>query len=509
MRDDFFDEKNRVKGNVSNALSENISYMERLFSDCGDVVSQKFEINFGIRAFVIYVDGLADAQLIEDFVLRPLKQETTASYDKDGTLAQKKEALQQVLELSDVTFRQTMDEVVLEILSGNTILFFDGVKEALMISSKAFPTRGVSEVDSERTMRGAKDAFNENMRTSTALLRRRIRDSRLKIKQIYVGQRSRTNVAVCYVEGLVKEKWLEEIEERMSRYEIDAIYDSGMLEQLMEPEWHSVFPQFQHTERPDKAASALLEGRVAIVVDNSPDVLLLPATCNTFFQASDDYYGRYEIAIFARLLRYAACILAIGLPGLYLAVIGFHTEMLPVKLVLTIAEARQQVPFPAVVEVLLMELEFELLKEAGIRLPGQMGSTIGVVGGLIVGQAAVEAGLVSTIVVIVVALTAIASFAIPNEAFTSAFRLLKFFFILVCAFFGVYGFFLGMLMLIIHLSSLESMGVPYLMPAVSNVADASEEDKDFILKLPIQQMRLRPFFTKRGAKRRLRKEGHQ
>ena len=156
-----------------------------------------------------------------------------------------------------------------------------------------------------------------------------------------------------------------------------------------------------------------------------------------------------------------------------------------------------------------MELEFELLKEAGIRLPGQMGSTIGVVGGLIVGQAAVEAGLVSTIVVIVVALTAIASFAIPNEAFTSAFRLLKFFFILVCAFFGVYGFFLGMLCLIIHLSSLESLGVPYLMPVVSNVEDASEEDKDFILKLPIQQMQLRPFFTKRGAKRRFRKEGHQ
>jgi spore germination protein len=457
---------------------------------------------------VIYVDGLADQQMVEDFALRPLKsgmlqKETYAVLSEPKRRA----AFAQMLELADMSWRETMDEAVVEILSGNTILFFDGIGAAMMISSKNFPSRGISEVDSEKTLRGAKDSFNENMRTSTALLRRRIRDGRLKIKQIFVGERSRTNVAICYVDGLVRRAWLSQLEERLNAYDVDAVYDSGMIEQLLEPEWKSVFPQFQHTQRPDKAASALLEGRVVMVVDNSPDVLILPATMNTFFQSADDYYCRHCVAVFARILRYVAAVLAIGLPGLYLSIIGFHTEILPVKLVLTIAAARQSVPFPAVVEILLMELEFELLREAGIRLPGQLDNTIGVVGGLIVGQAAVEAGLVSTIVVIVVAVTAIASFAIPNESFTSAFRLLKFFFIMLCAFWGIYGFFLGMVILLIHLSSLESFGVPYLMPAVSSGANDYDDIKDFILKKSIFSMWKRPIFTRRQEQVRLSKRG--
>lgn len=517
----YYDHRNKVKGNVQQDITKNIELLEQLFVDCGDIVKQRFTAAGVISAYVIYVDGLADSQMVEDFVLRPLKngevpmelsgkmeqrkneQEKIRYYGM--SMETRKKLFQEMLELADMSWKKTMDEAVVEMLSGNTILFMDGISEAMMISSKHFPTRGVSEVESEKTTRGSKDSFNENMRTNTALLRRRIRDGRLKVRQVFVGERSRTNVAVCYVEGLVRKEWLSDLEQRLNNYDVDAIYDSGMIEQLIEPKWQSPFPQFQHTERPDKAASAVLEGRVVVVVDNSPDVLILPATCNTFFQASDDYYCRYAVAIFARVLRYIAAFIAVGLPGLYLGIIGYHTEILPVKLVLTIAEARQNVPFPAAVEVLLMELEFELLREAGIRLPGQMGNTIGVVGGLIVGQAAVEAGLVSTIVVIVVALTAIASFAIPNESFTSAFRLLKFFLIITCAFWGIYGFFLGMLVILIHMTALESFGVPYMMPAVSSGADDYDDVKDFILKKPIFYMWKRPIFTRHEEQVRMRK----
>lgn len=508
----YINRNNRVRGNVERELQKNVEMLEELFKDCGDIVKLEFVLGQLLPAYIVYVDGLADHTMVEDFVLRPLKNETFLEKDQllsDFSEEQKKQRVQEMMELADITWKETMNDSVVEILSGNTLLFVDGIAAGIMISSKKLPTRGVGEVDSEKTMRGSKDAFNESMRTGTALLRRRIRDSRFKVKQVFVGQRSNTNVAICYVKGLVREEWLEEIESRIKRLELDAIYDSGMIEHLIEPNFHSPFPQYQHTERPDKAASALLEGRIVLVVDNSPDVLILPATLNTFFQASDDYYNQSEVATFARILRYIGAFLAVGLPGLYLAVISYHTEILPAQLVFTIAKARETVPFPAVVEVLLMELEFELLREAGIRLPGQMGNTIGVVGGLIIGQAAVDAGLVSTIVVIVVALTAIASFSIPNESFTSAFRLLKFFFIIVCSFWGIYGFFLGLLIVGIHLASLESLGVPYLMPAVSGADENYDDAKDFLIKKPIYAMIRRPFFTKEGQRIRMRNEDRE
>ena len=439
---DRIGKNNKIRGTIKQEIKENQAVLEELLQDCEDIIHQSFSTPCGVEVYIVYVDGLADHQLVEDFVLRPLKSyEYRLQEEKENKVldhffkmpeTKKKQVVLEIFDLVDVSWKSSYDEAVLEIMSGNTVLFMDGMKEAISISSKKFPSRGVAEAESEKTIRGSKDAFNESMRTSTALLRRRIRDPRFKIQQVFVGQRSRTNVAICYVDGLVRQEWLEELKNRLGRYEIDAIYDSAMIEQLVEPNWKSPFPQFQHTERPDKASSALLEGRIVLVVDNSPDVLILPATLNTFFQASDDYYSKYFVAIFARILRYVAAILAIGLPGFYLSVVSYHTEILPTQLVLAIAKAREGIPFPAMVEILLMELEFELLREAGIRLPGHMDNTIGVVGGLIVGQAAVEAGLVSTIVVIVVALAALASFAVPNESFMSAFRLLKFFFILLC-----------------------------------------------------------------------------
>ena len=330
---------------------------------------------------------------------------------------------------------------------------------------------------------------------NAALIRKRIRSPRVKVRGLKAGIRSNTNVYLVYVEDLANPGLVKEIEKRLQDFTIDGILDSGMLEQLAEKKWYSPFPQFQTTQRPDRAAMAVLEGRVIVMCDNSPIGLILPPAYNSFIRTSDYYYSRFEIATFGRILRYLASFFAMTLPGFYLAVTNFHTQILPTTLLLSFAEARQGVPFPAVVEVLIMELSFELLREAGVRLPGAMGNTIGIVGGLIIGQAAVEANLVSPIVVIVISFTALCSFAIPNEEFATAFRILKFFFIGICAWLGYFGMLLGLLAVLTHLSHLTSFGIPYLMPFVGADLNNYEDERDFIWRQPFRKLRKRPIYA--------------
>ncbi len=351
----------------------------------------------------------------------------------------------------------------------------------------------VQEPQSEKVIRGSREGFVDSIKVNTALIRKRLRTPKVKVKELKAGTRSKTNVDLVYMEDLVYPSLLKEIEDRISRYEIDGVLDSGILEQLSEEKWYSPFPQFQTTQRPDRASMAILEGRIVLLSDNSPTALILPTDYNSFIKTSDDYYNRWEIASFGRLIRYLAAFFAMTVPAFYLAVTNFHTQILPTTLLLSFAAARQGVPFPAVVEVLLMEIAFELLREAGVRLPGAMGNTIGIVGGLIIGQAAVEANIVSPIVVIVVAFT--------------AFRLLKFGFILLCSWLGFYGLLFGLLLLLVHLSHLKSFGIPYLMPFVGADLNGYEDERDSLIRLPLFLMRRRPIYSKRNQRIRLRKKG--
>ena len=287
------------------------------------------------------------------------------------------------------------------------------------------------------------------------------------------------------------------------RRQFNCMADS--IEQLVEEKWYSPFPQFQTTQRPDRAALAVMEGRVVLLSDNSPVALILPTDLNSFLKTSDDYYNRCAVATFARILRYMAAFLSMTLPGLYLAVTNFHTQILPTPLLLSFWEARIGVPFPAALEVVLMEISFELLREAGVRLPGAMGNTIGIVGGLIIGQAAVDANLVSPIVVIVVAFTALCSFSIPNEEFAFSFRILKFYMIALSAWLGFFGFLLGLLTILIHLSHLKSFGIPYLMPFTGADLSGYEDMRDTIWRAPLRMMTRRPIYARRGERVRLRK----
>lgn len=480
----IYDEENKIVLEISNDIDVNIENLNSIFENCDDMVFKEFRLsreNEILRIYIIYTDGLTDGNMIENTIIHPLQWEWR---DSKLTKLPQQLFLSQI-ETTDVKEETNLDNTINSVLRGDTAVFIDGVDKVFIVSSKKLPQRGIDEASKEVVVRGPRDNFNESLRSSTALIRRRIKDAKLKVKQLKIGERTRTDCALMYMEDLARPELIKDVQDKLNEYEIDGILDSGMIEHLIEKKWYTPFPQIQSTVRPDKAASAIMEGRVVLVVDNSPEVLIVPATLNTFFQASDDYYNRWPVATFARILRYIAAIMAIGLPGFYIAITTFHTEVIPTELLLAIKEARSAVTLPVVLEVLLMELEFELLREAGIRLPGSMGNTIGVVGGLIVGQAAVDAGLVSTIVVIVVALTAIATFAIPSEEFVSVFRLLKFFVIAACAFFGLYGFLVAMLFVAVSLANLESFGIPYMMPAVSGANVKYDDKKDNILRLPL------------------------
>ncbi len=510
-----YNKENEIDLPISPSLEKNIEALDSIFSEWGDIVKKKFVLERAedtLDMYIIYIDGLTDNEMVERTITRPLLYEwrNAGPGDAGNTKEEKKMQGDDVFkrlfhnqtEAVDLVEKKTMMDAVSAVLKGDTAIFIDGADKVMLLSTKKLPTRSVDSPQKEGGLKGPRDSFNENLRINTALLRRRIKDPKMKAKQNHLGQRSRTEYALMYMEDLVYPSLLDEIEKRLESFTIDGIFDSGMLVHLLEEKWYSPFPQVQTTERPDKAASAIMEGRVVLVVDNSPEVIILPTTFNTFFQAADDYYNRFAVGSFARCLRYLAAYITVLLPGLYIAITCYYPQVLPTDFLLAIVGARNDITFPIVVEVLLMEFLFEILREAGIRLPGQMGNTIGVVGGLIVGQAAVEASLVSTIVVIVVALTAIASFAIPNEEFSSTFRLLKFAMIFLGAVWGLYGIMLGILIIQIHLVSMESFGIPYMMPLVSGSIDDELEFQDFILRKPIFTMHNRPLYARRGARRR-------
>lgn len=493
---------------INPALNENIRLLENTFADCGDYVGRKFQAGgiHGIWLYAAYLDMLTDRNQIDLtvaarlFTLEPA--DLTAAVPPGGSIF---DALRDSgLPTFDMKETDDMDMVLHDILAGDTVFFVDGYEKALVVSSKGFPSRGVTTAETEVVLQGSKEAFSEAFRINTALVRRRIRDTRLKIKQLQVGQRSQTDVALMYMDDIVRPSVLREVEKRVRQIDIDAIMDSGILEQLMEENWLSPFPQAQLTERPDKAAASILEGRIVIVVDNSPFVLIVPVTMNVFFQSAEDYYNRWQVASLTRMLRYAAACMAVLLPGFYIAVAVYHPSMLPLLMITKMAGARQNVPFPAVIEILLMDAAFELLREAGIRLPGAAGGTIGIVGGLIIGQAAVEAGLVSPIVVIIVALAGISSFAIPHVSLVAGFRLTKYAILLLAAVLGLPGFWAGLLLSLTHLASLRSFGFPYLFPYAAGEMNHFGDMKDSLIRKPLFTFARRPFFAHPRKSRRMR-----
>ncbi|HCT64009.1 MAG TPA: spore germination protein [Lachnospiraceae bacterium] len=486
--------------NLYSNLDKNIAEIKNTFKDAGDIVFREFYAG-SRRLFMVYADNVVHGDSVNQNILTNLM---LRGGEETSTLAFQLKSIA-VGEVAQVTtFEQVYDAVLL----GDTVVFSENDNVAVQISTKGWPTRGIPAVQTEVTLLGPKDAFTEQGSTNIVLVRRRIRDTRLKVKRMKIGSRSKTDVAVMYMQDIVRDEILEETLKKLSEIDADAIIDSGYLQQFIEESFLSPFPQLQLTERPDKTASAIYEGRIAIIVDNSPFVILVPATLNVFFQASDDYYQRWEIMSFLRLMRFVGAAAAATLPGLYIALVVFHPNLIPTSLALKIAGGRANVPFPTIVEVLIMELAFELLREAGLRLPSPASSTIGIVGGIVIGQAAVDAGIVGPMVVIIAALTGISSFAIPNVELVNSVRLIKYMLILFCSCFGLVGFWLGVLLILSHLSALSSYGIPYLFPFCSGSVNNYSDLKDSLIRVPLIFMKNRPIFAKKDSTVRLnRKRG--
>lgn len=476
-------------------LEQNQKLMQAALRDCEDVVMRSFFME-GVPLLMIYADNIVDSDAVRQSILETIM----LIYNGKGG-ADLQALLDGAIAIGEVRKAVTVTEVCDGVLWGETVVLMDGSDFAVIASTKQYPTRGVSKAETEVVVQGPKDAFLESIAVNIVLLRRRIHDTRLKLKRKQLGSRSRTDAALLYMEDLVRPEVLRRVEQQLMQVELKGILDSGAVEQLLEKRQYSPFPQLQMTERPDKTASALLEGRVVLLVDNSPYAILLPATLNTFFQAAEDYYERWEMMSFIRLIRYGAAFLAVALPGLYIAFSVYHPQLLPTALALKVADTRRNIPFSVVGEVVIMELAFELLREAGIRLPSPVSSTIGIVGGIIIGSAAVEAGLVSPAVVIISALTGICTFVIPNVSVVSALRLSKYLVILLAAVFGIFGVWTALLLLLAHLCSLTSYGIPYLYPFCSSSVNEDIDWEDSIFRLPLSKMKHRPIFVRRGQRK--------
>lgn len=492
------------KTTITSEIKQSKAFLKQLFEKCDDIKFQEMCIGKEKKrkCMILFIEVNVNNMMLEQSALgRWIAYMENLPDEKIQDAIQKNTA-----GISDMQILPDMEIATEALLGGNAILFVDGYQGAIKISDKGYPGMTIQKSDTEKVVRGSNESFSESEKINTALIRKRIRSAGLKVEELRLGLRSHTNVAIVYVADLAKPELVEEIRKRLNAYEIDGVLDSGVIEQLAEEKWYSPFPQFQSTRRPDRAAMSILDGKIAVIVDNTPVVLLLPTDVNSFLKTTDDYYNRFQMATFARLLRYGAAFFALTLPGLYIAMTNFHTQILPTPLLLSFWEARMGVPFPAALEILLMELAFELLREAGVRLPGNMSNTIGIVGGLIIGQAAVEANLVSPIVVIVVAFTALCSFAIPSEEFAFSFRLLKFFLILLSAWMGYFGFLIGTYVILIHMAGLKSFHIPYLTPYVGPGLNEYQDEKDALVRFPLRMLWKRPIYGNRYQRTKLKKK---
>ncbi|MEW5785787.1 MAG: spore germination protein [Bacillota bacterium] len=444
-------------------LDKNLQMLTRYAGPSFDVSVRRFTAAGKSPAALVRLDGLVDSRTVEE-ILRNLMVESRM-IDEPGKRGEiKSAALERLLTIAEVREADNIADLFSALSIGNIALLFDGAAQALLCNAKGFLTRAITEPGSEMALRGPREGFIESLRANTSLIRRRIRIPHLWIESLVIGELTQTEVAFAYIKGLAAEKMLREVKDRLGRIKIDGVLESGYLEEFISDTPWTLFPLAQRTERPDIVASSLLEGRVAIFTDGSPHALVVPSEITTLLQAPDDYYEKSPAGSFIRLLRFGAILISLLLPGIYVAVINFHQELLPTALLLRVTAAREGVPFPVIFEVLLMEILFEVLREAGIRLPAAIGPAISIVGALILGDAAIRAGLVSPAVVIVIALTAIASFATPVFSLAIALRILRFLFTVAGAVFGLFGVQLVLFATVIHLCSLRSFGIPYMSP---------------------------------------------
>lgn len=475
-----------------------LTSVRKAIGNNGDVEFREFTIRgTGTRAVIVFVDGLMDNDLMDTHLIRPLMMvgipETEQEQFNRSSDTIKAYISSQMLPVSEIKHTDRLLELVQSVLAGTTGLLVDGMQGAFLVGSAKGKSRNLEEPLSEALLRGPRVGFTERLADNTGLLRLHGKNESLLLTRFEVGNRVKKDLIIAYMKDIADPKLVDEVVTRIQKLEIDDPLESGYIEQLIEENVMSPFQQVQNTERPDRVIGALLEGRVAILLDGTPYALIVPVTFSMLLQSPEDYYERWISGSFVRLLRFLSALLALLAPALYISFISFHPGLIPTKLALTIIETRQGVPFPSIIEALIMEIAIEILREAGIRLPKPIGPAMGIVGGLIIGDAAVQAGIVSPFLVIVVAVTAISSFTIPVYSAGITLRVLRFSAMFFAAVLGLFGVVMFFLLLCSHLVILKSFGVPYASPMVPY---GINDLKDFLIRFPLKVMKKRPQMLK-------------
>ena len=474
-------------------IDKNLDFLKYKYNAliCNDVIIREFSLlaqNIEYKAFVLYIDGMVDSPVINEFILSPLmmrnranifddKQKKFVSEEKIDNVTLKNFKKSKEKNLVDFIYNSLIpqnsvdkvtdfSDVYSAINMGNCMLFVDSLDTAFNLDVKGFKQRNIDSPSNEIVVRGSQEAFVENIRTNTSMIRRLVNNENLVMETLTVGQITKTQVSIGYIKSLANEDLVAEVRYRINNLSVDYLISSGQLEQLIQDSPESLFPQMVATERPDKVSNFLLEGRVVIVVNGSPYVLVAPGVFVDFITSPEDLNLKYQFSNLEKIIRLLAIFLSLLLPGIYIAVTNYHQELIPTELLFTIAAARESVPFPTFVEILLMEVSFELIREAGLRVPTPLGSTIGIVGALILGEAAVSASLVSPVLIIIIAITGICSFSIPDFSLNFTFRIYRFVYIILGYMAGFLGISFGIFIQLAIMCKLKSFGSPYINPYI-------------------------------------------
>lgn len=492
-----------------NADSCNIAeWFRRELAGNADMVFRELMIGGreDLNATLIYMYGNTDKNLLNDNVIKPLIEYRGAGENNSdkGTLA--KRIARSCISIGKVKIVSNKGIAKDAVFQGNVLLIINNMDKILILEITEEKSRSITEPENEKTLRGSKEGFIENIWANIAMIRKTLPDTTLKTEIFKVGVRTKTSLAIIYVESLAEDRLVSEVRNRISKIDIDGVIADGYVEAFIEDNPYSPFPQVLGTEKPDKVVAALLEGRIAILLDRTPFVLLVPAQFIQFFQAPEDYYERFHMGVYISILRVIAFVVTTTAAPAYIALTSYHPELAPLDLILNIARLRKQVQFPPVVEALTMEFVIEALREAGLRLPTAVAATLGVVGGIILGDAAVKSNLVSPSMIIVVTITIICNFVIPNYSMTLVIRIIRLFLIILAATFGAFGITLGWTVIIIHLCRLESFSLPYFAPLAPT---RFRDFRDLFVRVPIWAMKLRPDSIPVKDKKRLNNKREQ
>lgn len=486
--------------NWSESLEQNEALFRELFKNDDTIVYRHFEnqLNNDLKFCAIFINGLVSNVIINENLILPIVNNIQLKLkDKQNLIDVLKN---QVIISNDITKAKALNRLIEAILNGDTILLVDGASEGLIINSKGWPTRVITEPENEKTSLGPREGFTESLFINLAMVRRKLKTPELKFKFKVLGSRSRTKLCICYIEGLASEAILAELEKRLDEINLDSILDTNYISELIKDAPLSPFRTTGNTERPDIVVAKILEGRIALMLDGTPVALTLPFLFIENFQTNDDYYNNFFISSITRIIRIVSFILTVSAPAVYVALTTFHQEIIPRALLQSIALSRQRVPFPATFEAIILGLVFESIREAGIRATSNIGASLSIVGALILGQAAVTASLFSAPMLIVVGFTVVAGLMFPRLSGVSI--ILRLTFLFSASFLGIYGYIFGIAGLLMHLFQIRSFGVPYMTSLNSlNFQDL----KDTVIRAPWWYMKYRPKFI--GALNRIRQSG--